>query len=152
MIFQGTKQGYKETSGEDGIAYGIYKGTQNLVYVDKGPTSWTTAAQAMNDPEQHMKTEVSMKKGEALFFTADSKKVVAGSDLPGLRIKISTNNEEIDYTTGMKPFETPKSTETPDVVSPKNNTWIIVLVAVSAVVLAAGGGIWLVIAKKKKAK
>ena len=152
MIFQGTKQGYNEASGEDGIAYGIYKGTKNLVYLDKQPTSWTTLADAQDDPEQHMKVEVEMKKGEALFFTADSKKVVAGSDLPGLRIKISTENDVVDYTTGMRPFETPKNAETPNVSTPKSNSWVIVLIIVSAVVLATATGTCFILINKKKAR
>ena len=148
FVFQGTKQGYKEDSGEDGISYGIYHGTQNLVYMDKDATSYYTRAEAEADSEQHMKTEVAMKKGEALFFTADSKKILAGSDIPALRIRISTSSpdEKIDYMAGMLPFENTDSAAIPE--SP-NKLRLVPIIVVSAVLIAAIGGVIAFVAIKK---
>ncbi len=150
-IFQGTKQGYRENSGEDGIAYGLYHGSENLTYMDKDATSWISSVEAKDDPEQHMKATVTMKKGEALYLTADSKKLVAGSDMPGIRIKISTTPEkEIDFTTGMRPFDV-KSGTNKNTTLEKNSILPIIIIVASVILLAAVGTTAFIIIKKKKA-
>ncbi|NMA67686.1 MAG: hypothetical protein GX957_15895 [Clostridiaceae bacterium] len=90
---------------DDGIAYGVYKGVERLFYLNITSAFWISRQEAEENSNYHMIKTIKLEKGEALYFTADPKKVIKSSDLPAFRISIKTSNRSIDFTSGMMSFE-----------------------------------------------
>ncbi len=99
FFYGGTRD--REAENDDGIAFGAYKNTERLAYVNKTSAFWIEKDEAKNDLSQHIIRTVEMQKGDVLYFTADPKGIIKSSDYPRFYINIRTSNEEIDYMSGM---------------------------------------------------
>ncbi len=103
-IYGGTRE--VNVAGDDGIAFGVYKNTERLAYVDKTTSFWIEKETAAADTTQHIIKTVQMNKGDALYFTADPKGIIKSADLPSFYIKISDSNDQrFNHSTGMSSFE-----------------------------------------------
>ncbi|NMA67373.1 MAG: hypothetical protein GX957_14260, partial [Clostridiaceae bacterium] len=92
-------------ANDDGIAFGVYKNTERLAYINKTSAFWIEKEDIQKDLSQHVIKTVEMNKGDALYFTADPKGVIKSADLPKIYIKISNSEEEgFNYSLGMSDF------------------------------------------------